>query len=143
MPTHRWALKAQQKEAEQNAMKMAELHSLWGKEQDALKRADYEAVMGRVDKARALQAEALKLRQQFDQVKASTTSAEAAAKKAQTDAETEARLAEAQKQTLPVDIAYKRALAGQAGKPGEFEQRVKLAKENPNLYSIVYGDKSN
>ena len=79
--------KERRKEAEQNAMKMAELHSLWGKEQDALKRAEYEAVMGRVDKSRAAQAEALTARRQFDQVKASTTSAEASAKQAQTTEE--------------------------------------------------------
>jgi hypothetical protein len=76
--------KERRKESEQNAMKMAELHSLWGKEQDALKRSEYEAVMGRVDKARAAQAEALTARRQFDQVQASTTQAEAAAKNAET-----------------------------------------------------------
>jgi hypothetical protein len=82
--------KERRKEAEQNAMKMAELHTLWGKEQDALKRAEYEAVMGRVDKSRAAQAEALTARRQFDQVKASTTSAEASAKQAATQANKEA-----------------------------------------------------
>jgi hypothetical protein len=43
--------------------------------------------MGRVDKSRAAQAEALTARRQFDQVKASTTSAEASAKQAQTTEE--------------------------------------------------------
>jgi hypothetical protein len=74
----------QKKEAEQNAMKMADLHALWAKEQDAVKRAALAADMGQVDKSRTYQNEALKLRQEFDKVKASNISAEAAAQNAKT-----------------------------------------------------------
>lgn len=113
--------KERRKEAEQNAMKMAELHSLWGKEQDALKRAEYEAVMGRVDKSRAAQAEALTARRQFDQVQASTTQAEAAAKQAQTHAESEEFKRTKYPQEFALEERKARAAEAQAGRKGAEE----------------------
>ena len=70
--------KEQQKASEQNATKMAELHTLWGKEQDALKRAALAADMGRVKESQAARLEAVKLEHQQQQIKAAQTSASAA-----------------------------------------------------------------
>jgi hypothetical protein len=128
--------KTQRKEAEQNAMKMAELHSLWGKEQDALKRSEYEAVMGRVDKSRAAQAEALTARRQFDQVQASTTQAEAAAQNARTLEEQRKFEQSKYPDKLKIEQDQARAALISAGRNPELQvaERVlaDMRKTNPN-----------
>ncbi len=133
--------KEQGKEAEQNAMKMAELHSLWGKEQDALKRSALAADMGRVKESEAAKMEALKARQQFDQVKAQTTSAEASARQAATQASKE----QFEQSNYPREMGLKEKVAAaqlaHATRPGDFELRTKLAKEDPALYAKMFGEK--
>jgi hypothetical protein len=76
----------QRKEAEQNAMKMADLHTLWAKEQEAMNRARYAAITGKVREEEAAMREIADLRHKRDQVRAATTSSEASAKQAQTQA---------------------------------------------------------
>jgi hypothetical protein len=134
--------KEQQKLSEQNAMKMADLQMAFAEKEDARRRGDLTGDRAAEDKIKTLQREILGLRHQYKQAEAQTTSAGAAAKKAATDAATETRLADAQRQTLPAEIAYKRALAAQAGRPGELEQRMRLAEKNPDLYARLYGEKT-
>jgi hypothetical protein len=134
--------KQQQAEGDAQRSKMAELHTLWGKEQDALNRAKLASDEGKVNEKRAWLQKAAEYRLEKQKTQASVTSAEASSKQAETAAQREAREAEAQKQMLPADIAYKRALAGQAGRPGEFEQRLKLAQTNPDLYARLFGEKT-
>jgi len=137
---------AQDLEEKQNAQgdaqrgKMAELATLWGKEQDALNRANYAADKGNVEEKRQQLLKAAAFRLERQKAEASTTQAEASKRTAETAAQREAREAEAQKQMLPADVAYKRALASQAGRPSEHEQRLKLAQTNPELYAKLYGE---
>jgi hypothetical protein len=136
----------QRKEAEQNAMKMADLHTLWAKEQDALKRAALAADMGQVDKSRTYQTEALKLRQEFDKVKASTTSAEAAAQNARTleeqrKFEQEQYPAKFALEERKANAAIKRDMAEaiRAGRPSEAQERLAIYKKDPAAYMAMYG----
>jgi hypothetical protein len=134
--------KQQQAEGDAQRAKMAELHTLWGKEQDALNRAKLASDEGKVNEKREQLLKAAAFRLERQKAEASTTSAEASSRQAETAAQREAREAEAQKQMLPADIAYKRALAGQAGRPGEFEQRLNLFKTNREAFNAMYGEKT-
>ena len=127
----------QRSEGDTQRTKMAELHSLWGKEQDALKRADYAADMGQVDKANALRAEALKLRQTRDQIEAQKTTAAANAKQAETAAARETREAEAQKLELPAKIKVWNSEAARNGRPPASVEEVQRYIADPK-YAAAY-----
>lgn len=122
--------------------KMAELATLWGKEQDALNRANYAADKGNVQEKREQLLKAAAYRLERQKAEASTTSAAASAKQAQTLADKEAE----ERKNYPREMALKeqiaRAQLAHATRPGEFEQRVKLAKENPDLYARLFGEKT-
>jgi hypothetical protein len=88
---------AQEATKDANAMKMAELHTLWAKEQDALNRANYAADKGRMDEKRKALMEAANYRLEREKVEAtktsagaSVTSAAASARSAETQASKEA-----------------------------------------------------
>jgi hypothetical protein len=121
---------------------MAELHSLWGKEQEAMNRARYAAVTGKVKEEQAALQEVAKLRQTRDQVKAQETSASASARQAETLAGKEAF----EQKNYPREMALKEQIANaqlaHATRPGDFEQRIKLATEKPELYERMFGDKA-
>jgi hypothetical protein len=122
--------------------KMAELATLWGKEQDALNRANYAADKGNVQEKREQLLKAAAFRLERQKAQASTTSAEASAKQAQTLAEKEAE----ERKNYPREMALKERIANaqlaHATRPGDFEQRVQLATKNPDLYAQVFGDKT-
>jgi hypothetical protein len=139
---------AQDLEEKQNAQgdaqrgKMAELATLWAKEQDALNRANFEADRGNVEGQRKKLLEAAGYRLEKKKVQATTTSAEASSRQAQTLADKEAE----ERKNYPREMALKEQIAqaqlAHATRPGEFEQRVKLAKENPELYAKLFGEKA-
>jgi len=143
--------KEQEAESDTRLTKMAELQTLWAKEQDAVKRAALAADMGQVDKSNAAKIEALKLRQQFDQVKAQTisanasatsagasvTSAAASTKQAETASQKEAREAEEQKLLTPARLALYKAQAAREGRPPPGIEETRLYMSDPK-YAEAY-----
>ncbi|NBV72206.1 MAG: hypothetical protein EBR60_09250 [Burkholderiaceae bacterium] len=131
---------AQDLEEKQNAQgdaqrgKMAELATLWGKEQDALNRANFEADRGNVEGKRKKLLEAAAFRLERQKVQASTTQAEATSKQAETASQKEAREAEAQRQMLP-----KRAIAGQANRPPSSVEETQRYMNDPK-YAAAYNE---
>jgi hypothetical protein len=132
-----------------NAMKMAELHTLWAKEQEALNRANYAADKGRMDEKRKALMEASNYRLEREKVEATKTSAGASVTSAAASAQNAKTLEEQRKfeqGNYGRDMALKEMVAAaqlaHANKPGEFEQRLKLAKENPDLYARLFGEKT-
>ena len=112
----------QQAQSEANATKMAELHSLWGKEQEAMNRARYAAVTGKVKEEQAALQEVAKLRQTRDQVEAQKTSAAASARQAETLAGKEAFDQKNYPEELKIKKDQVRAQLIAAGKnPGEVQ----------------------
>jgi hypothetical protein len=137
----------QQAESDARAAKMAELHTLFAKEQEAMNRARYAAVRGMVKEEEAALHEVAKLRQTRDQVKAQETSAGASLTSANAAAQNSRTLEEQRKfeqGNYPREMALKeqvaRAQLAHANKLSETEQRIKLAKEDPNLYARLYGE---
>jgi len=129
--------KRQEEESDTRASKMAELHMLWGKEQEAIKRAGLAADMGQVDKANAARLEAAKARQTFDQVKAQTTSAGASASQARVAELKEQREAEEQKALLPEKIKLYRAQALREGRPPPSVEETNRYMSDPK-YAAAY-----
>jgi hypothetical protein len=138
---------AQDLEEKQNAQgdaqrgKMAELATLWGKEQDALNRANYAADKGNVQEKREQLLKAATFRLERQKVQASTTSAEASAQNAKT-LEEQRKFEQANyPEKFKLEQRKVEAEIAKAGRPDEFQQRLKLAKENPDLYAKLYGEK--
>jgi hypothetical protein len=131
----------QQAQSEANAMKMAELHSLWGKEQEAMNRARYAAVMGKVKEEEAALREIAELRHKRDQVEAQKTTAAASTKQAETSSQREAREAKEQEVLTPAKLALLKAQAAREGRPDDFQQRYKLYQTDPNAFQAMYGNK--
>jgi hypothetical protein len=137
----------QEAESDARAAKMAELHTLFAKEQEAMNRARYAAVMGRVKEEEAELHKVAELRQKRDQVEAQKTSAGASVISANASTQN-ARTAEEQRKfeqgNYAREMALKEKVAGaqlaHANKLSETEQRIKLAKEDPNLYARLYGE---
>ena len=117
--------KEQQKASEQNATKMAELHALWGKEQDALKRAALAADMGQVAQSKAARLEAVKLGHQAEQIKAQNISANASA----SQAATQAREQQFKEQNYPKEYELDRIKALAMGSSAEERILTKLLTE--------------
>jgi hypothetical protein len=132
--------KQQQAEGDTQRAKMAELHTLWGKEQDALNRAKLASDEGKVNEKRELLQKAAKYRLDRQQAEAQTTSAGASAQNART-LEEQRKFEQA---NYPREMALKERVAGaqlaHATRPGEQEQRLKLYKENPAAYAAIYGE---
>jgi len=127
----------QKAQSEANATKMAELHTLWGKEQEAMNRARHASVTGRVKEEEAALHEVAKLRQTRDQVEAQKTSAAASAKQAETLAGKEAFDQKNYPEELKIKQAQVRAQLIAAGKnPAEVQiaERIlaDMRKTNPN-----------
>jgi hypothetical protein len=74
----------QKTEGDAQRAKMAELSTLWGKEQDALNRANYAADKGNMNEKREQLLKAANYRLERQKAEASTTSAEASAQNART-----------------------------------------------------------
>jgi hypothetical protein len=136
---------AQDLEKEQNAQgdaqrtKMAELATLWGKEQDALNRANYAADKGNVQEKRDQLLKAANFRLEREKAQASTTSAEASAQNAKTLEEQ--RKFEQEKYPEKFKLEQRKVEADilRAGRPDEFQQRLKLYQTNPTAYNAMYG----
>jgi len=136
---------AQDLEEKQNAQgdaqrgKMAELATLWGKEQDALNRAKLAADEGKVNEKREQLLKAAAYRLERQKAEASTTSASASSKNAETQAreqkfkeEKYPKEYELEKRKVEADIA-------RAGRPDEFQQRLRLYQTDPTAYNAMYG----
>jgi hypothetical protein len=143
----------QQAESDARAAKMAELHTLFAKEQEAMNRARYAAVMGKVKEEQEELHKVAELRQKRDQVEnqrisanasatsagASVTSAAAAAQNAKTLEEQR----QFEQRMYPEKFALEKRKAeadiARAGRPDEFQQRLKLYQTNPEAYNAMYG----
>jgi hypothetical protein len=139
----------QKSEGDTQRAKMAELSVLWGKEQEALNRANYAADKGRMDEKRKALMEASNYRLEREKVEATKTSAGASVTSAAASAQNAKTLEEQRKfeqGNYGREMALKEKVAAtqlaHANKPGEFEQRLKLAKENPDLYARLFGEKT-
>jgi len=131
--------KQQQAEGDAQRAKMAELHTLWGKEQDALNRAKLASDEGKVNEKRALLMKAAEYRLERQKAQASTTSAEASAQNARTleeqrkfEQENYPEKFKLEKRKVDADIA-------RAGRPDEFQQRLRLYQTDPTAYNAIYG----
>ena len=122
--------------------KMAELATLWGKEQDALNRANYAADKGNVQEKREQLLKAAAYRLERQKAQASTTSAEASAQNAKTLEEQRRFEQTNYPEKFKLEQRKVEADIAKAGRPDEFQQRVKLAKENPEMYARLFGEKS-
>jgi hypothetical protein len=145
----------QKAEGDTQRAKMAELSALWGKEQDALNRANYAADKGRMDEKRKALMEAANYRLEREKVEATKTSAGAAVTSAGasvTSANASAQNAktlEEQRQfeqrMYPEKFALEQRKANaeiaRAGRPDDFQQRYKLYKTDPNAFQAIYGNK--
>jgi hypothetical protein len=123
----------QRKEAEQNAMKMADLHTLWAKEQEAMNRARYAAVTGKVKEEEEANREIAKLQHARAQAQAQTTTAEATKRNAEINA---GELALREKE-LPVKLALYRAQALREGRPPPSIEETNRYMSDPK-YAAAY-----
>jgi hypothetical protein len=136
----------QKAEGDTQRAKMAELSALWGKEQDALNRANYAADKGRMDEKRKALMEAANYRLEREKVEATKTSAGAAVTSAGAsakNAETQAREQIFKEEKYPKEYELERrkveADVARAGRPDEFQQRLKLYQTNPDAYNAMFG----
>jgi len=143
----------QQAESDARATKMAELHTLFAKEQEAMNRARYAAVMGKVREEQEELHKVAELRHKRDQVKAQETSANASATSAGASvtsaaaAAQNAKTLEEQRQfeqrMYPEKFALEKRKVeseiSKAGRPDEFQQRYKLYQTDPTAYNAMYG----
>jgi len=141
---------AQDLEEKQNAQgdaqrgKMAELATLWGKEQDALNRANYAADKGNVQEKREQLLKAAAYRLERQKAEASTKSAEASKKSADTQASKE----EFDQKNYPKEFELKQQevrarIANALQKPAEIQVLDRMyqeakAKDPAATYSDVY-----
>jgi hypothetical protein len=139
---------AQEATKDANAMKMAELHTLWAKEQDALNRANYAADKGRMDEKRKALMEAANFRLEREKVEATKTSAGASVTSANASAQNARTLEEQRKfeqENYPAKFALEQRKANadiaRAGRPDEFQQRLRLYQTDPNAFQAMYGNK--
>jgi hypothetical protein len=124
--------------------KMAELATLWGKEQDALNRANYAADKGNVQEKREQLLKAANYRLERQKVQASTTSAEASKKSAETQASKE----EFDQKNYPKEFELKQQevrarIANALQKPAEIQVLDRMyqeakARDPAATYSDVY-----
>jgi hypothetical protein len=134
--------KEQESEGDTRRAKMAELSTLWGKEQDALARANFEADRGNVEGKRKKMLEAANYRAELRKVAAQETTAGASAQNAKTLEEQRKFEQSTYPEKLQLERLKAQADIARAGRPDEFQQRVKLAKENPDLYARLFGEKT-
>jgi hypothetical protein len=131
--------KEQESEGDTRRAKMAELSTLWGKEQDALARANFEADRGNVEGKRKKMLEAANYRAELRKVAAQETTAGASAQNAKTLEEQ--RKFEQEKYPEKFKLEQRKVEADilRAGRPDEFQQRLKLYQTNPTAYNAMYG----
>jgi hypothetical protein len=125
--------KQQQTESDAQSTKMAELHTLWGKEQDALNRAKLAADEGKVNEKRELMQKAAQFRLERQKAEATTTQAAAAARNAETNA---GELA-LKNQELPVKLALYKAQAAREGRAPPSIEETKLYMSD-SKYAAAY-----
>jgi hypothetical protein len=130
----------QEAEGDANRAKMAELHTLWGKEQDALNRAKLAADQGDVEKKRKELLEAANYRLERQKVAATTTQAEASAKQAATQASKEAFDQANYSKEFALKELEARARNAYYGKLSEVQERIALYNKDPNAYMAIYGN---
>jgi hypothetical protein len=119
--------------------KMAELATLWSKEQDALNRANFEADRGNVEGKRKKLLEAAAFRLERQKVEASTKSAEASAQNARTLEEQRKFEQEKYPEKLALEKRKVEADIARSGRPDEFQQRLRLYQTDPAAYNAMYG----
>jgi hypothetical protein len=122
--------------------KMAELATLWGKEQDALNRAKLAADEGKVNEKREQLLKAAAFRLDRQKAQASTTSAEASAQNARTLEEQRKFEQENYPEKFKLEKRKVEADILRAGRPDEFQQRLRLYQTDPTAYNAMYGDKA-
>jgi len=131
--------KEQEAEGDARRAKMAELNTLWSKEQDALARANYAADKGNVQEKRDQLLKAANYRAELRKVAAQETTASASSKQA----ETQAREQKFKEENYPKEYELERlkteADVARARRPDEFQQRLNLFKTNPQAYNAMYG----
>jgi hypothetical protein len=119
--------------------KMAELATLWGKEQDALNRANYAADKGNVQEKREQLLKAAAFRLERQKAQASTTSAEASAQNAKTFEEQRKFEQANYPEKFKLEQRKTEADILRAGRPDEFQQRLRLYQTDPTAYNAMYG----
>jgi hypothetical protein len=129
--------KEQEAEGDTRRAKMAELNTLWGKEQDALARANYEADRGNVEGKRKKMLEAANYRAELRKVAAQETTAGASAQNAKTLEEQRKFEQSKYPDKLKIEQDQARAALISAGKaPGEVQLAygilADMKKTNPN-----------
>jgi hypothetical protein len=129
--------------------KMAELATLWGKEQDALNRANFAADKGNVQEKREQLLKAATYRLERQKAQASTTSAEASAQNAKTLEDQRKFEQEKYPEKFALEQEKARAAikkdladAARSGRPDEFQQRLRLYQTDPTAYNAMFGDKA-
>jgi hypothetical protein len=129
----------QQKLSEQNAIKMAELQTLFAERDDARRRGDLVADRAVQDKISEKKKEMLGLRHQYTNAETAREQAAAHTSTAKTQAEKEAE----DRKNYPREMALKEMIAkaqlAHANKPSEQEQRLNLFKTNREAYNAMYG----
>jgi hypothetical protein len=136
----------QKSEGDAQRAKMAELSALWGKEQDALNRANYAADRGNVQEKREQLLKAANYRLEREKVEATKTSAGASVTSANASAQNartleEQRKFEQENHPAKFELEKRKVEADilRAGRPDEFQQRLKLYKTDPTAYNAMYG----
>jgi hypothetical protein len=131
--------KEQEAEGDTRRAKMAELNTLWGKEQDALARANYEADRGNVEGKRKKMLEAANYRAELRKVAAQEKTAGASAQNAKTAEEQRKFEQENYPERFKLEQRKVEADILRAGRPDEFQQRLRLYQTDPNAYNAMYG----
>jgi hypothetical protein len=139
----------QKSEGDTQRAKMAELSTLWGKEQDALNRANYAADRGNMEEKRKALREAAAYNLKKREVAAQETSAGASVTSAGASAQNAKTLEEQRKfeqanypEKFKLEQRKTEADIARAGRPDEFQQRLKLYQTNPTAYNAMFGDKA-
>ena len=127
----------QQKLSEQNAIKMAELQTLFAEREDARRRGDLVADRAAQDKIGEKKKEMLGLQHQYINAEANKTQAAATASNAATNTAKEAREAEEQKTLLPAKLALYKAQAAREGRAPPSIEETKLYMSDPK-YAAAY-----
>jgi hypothetical protein len=134
--------KEQEAEGDTRRAKMAELNTLWAKEQDALARANYEADRGNVEGKRKKMLEAANYRAELRKVAAQEKTAGASAQNAKTAEEQRKFEQEKYPEKFELERLKTEADLARARRPDEFQQRLNLFKTNPQAYNAMFGDKA-
>jgi hypothetical protein len=129
--------KEQQKASEQNATKMAELHTLFAEREDARRRGDLVADRAAQDKIGEKKKEMLGLQHQYTNAESNKTQAAATASNAATNAAKEAREAEDQRVMQPAKLALYRAQALREGRPPPSIEETNRYMSDPT-YAAAY-----